>query len=62
MSAFLSGEVRNRLRALSLAMKDEPGVLRRVEAIESSVKTISSLLELQGKQRPLRKGDHHPNT
>jgi hypothetical protein len=57
MAALRTGDVRNRLRGLGQAMADEPVVLRAIEAIERSIATISSLLELQGKQRPLRRGD-----
>ena len=42
---------------LQQALHDEPVVCRAVDAIDRSIDTISSLLELQGKQRPLRKGD-----
>ena len=57
MVALRSAEMRNRLRGLAHTMGHEPVVLRAVDAIERSISTVSSLLELQGKQRSLRKGD-----
>ena len=57
MAALRTTDVRNRLRGLTQSLHDEPVVIRAVEAIDRSIETISSLLELQGKQRPLRKGD-----
>ena len=57
MAALQSGDIRNRLRGLAQALNNEPVVVRAVDAIERSIGTISSLLELQGKSRGLRKGD-----
>merc|ERR1711938_505448 len=57
MAALRAPDVRNRLRGLVQTLHDEPVVARAVDAIERSIETISSLLELQGKQRPLRRGD-----
>eukprot|EP00966_Prymnesium_polylepis_P179210 4148791-Prymnesium_polylepis.2 len=38
-------------------MPDEPAVPRAVDAINRSIDTIQSLLELQGKQRVLKRGE-----
>ena len=57
MAALKTTEMRNKLKGLQQALHDEPVVCRAVDAIDRSIDTISSLLELQGKQRPLRRGD-----
>ena len=57
MAAFQLPEVRNRLQGLAASMPDEPALPRAVDAITRSVDTITSLLELQGKQRPLRRSE-----
>ena len=57
MSALRTADVRNRLQGLTQTLYDEPAVLQAVDAIQRSIQTISALLELQAKQRLLRKGD-----
>jgi len=57
MTALCSAEMRNALRGLAHSMTDEPIVVRAVDAVECSLSIVSSLLELQGKQRALAKGD-----
>ena len=52
-----SGEVAARLKGLRQHMSDDVAVGRAVDAILRSISTISTLLELQGKQRLLRFGE-----
>ena len=55
-----SGEVAARLKGLRQHMSDDVAVGRAVDAILRSISTISTLLELQGKQRLLRFGEVAP--
>uniref|UniRef100_A0A7S3B0P1 Vacuolar protein 8 n=1 Tax=Haptolina ericina TaxID=156174 RepID=A0A7S3B0P1_9EUKA len=57
MVALRVPEVGNRLRGLASSMPDEPAVARGCDTILRSIQTITSLLELQGKQRPLQFGE-----
>jgi hypothetical protein len=57
MAALQAPEVGARLRGMAEHLKDDLVVTRAVNTIMRSIQTISTLLELQGKQRPLRSGE-----
>ena len=57
MAALQAPEVSGRLRGMAAHLKDDLVVTRSVSTITRSIQTISTLLELQGKRRPLRPGE-----
>ena len=57
MAQLEGAEVATRLKGLKAHMRDDVVVGRAVDAILRSISTISTLLELQGKQRLLRFGE-----